>query len=205
MKQQFIAMLSLQDKMNTKVHPDWRSQSFEWYRAIWTECAELMDHHGWKWWKKQTPDTAQIHLEIVDIWHFGLSMLLMQETNIEQLAESLSEQWTEHSHTTDFLQSVEQLASHVLSEHRFSIPLFCQLMTLSDLTFDQLHRQYVGKNVLNFFRQDHGYKDGTYHKLWHGKEDNTHLAELLDQLNAKDPDFDAQLYAALSERYPVLA
>lgn len=36
-------------------------------------------------------------------------------------------------------------------------------------------KQYTGKNVLNVFRQDHGYKAGTYIKVWDGREDNEHL------------------------------
>ena len=56
MRTQIQVMLDLQDAMNKKVHPDWQQQGFEWYRAIWIECAELMDHYGWKWWKKQNPD-----------------------------------------------------------------------------------------------------------------------------------------------------
>ena len=48
-----LTMLRLQDQMNQKVHPDWVSQNYEWYRAVWIECAELMDHVGYKWWKHQ--------------------------------------------------------------------------------------------------------------------------------------------------------
>ena len=39
-----VIMLELQDLMNTRVHQEWRAQGFEWHRAIWIECAELMDH-----------------------------------------------------------------------------------------------------------------------------------------------------------------
>ena len=46
MKQKIISMLSMQDKMNTKVHAQWREQNFQWYWAIWIECAELLDHYG---------------------------------------------------------------------------------------------------------------------------------------------------------------
>ncbi len=54
MKQAFATMLAMQDKMNQKVHADWIAQQFEWYRAIWIECGELVEHYGYKWWKKQT-------------------------------------------------------------------------------------------------------------------------------------------------------
>ena len=76
LREKIKEMLDLQNKINEKVHPHWREQNFEWYRAIWVECAELLDHYGWKWWKKQSPNQAQIELELVDIWHFGLSILL---------------------------------------------------------------------------------------------------------------------------------
>lgn len=202
MKQQLIDMLALQDRMNSKVHPAWREQNYEWYRAIWTECAELMDHFGWKWWKKQTPDLPQIQLEIVDIWHFGMSILLQNSHDYDALAEQLLPHWHSADTTRDFRVAVEQLAGDVLMSKTFSIPLFCQLMTLTDFSADQLYRQYIGKNVLNFFRQDHGYKEGTYHKQWHGKEDNEHLAEVLTTLDASAGHLQEQVYQALEKRYP---
>ncbi len=62
MKEAFAVMLDMQDKMNRKVHPHWIAQEFEWYRAIWIECGELMEHYGYKWWKKQEPDMEQVRL-----------------------------------------------------------------------------------------------------------------------------------------------
>ena len=70
-----------------------------------------------------------------------------------------------------------------------------------DLDFDALHLAYVGKNVLNFFRQDNGYQEGTYQKSWAGREDNEHLVELLGDLDAHAPDFADQVYRALAVRY----
>ncbi|HAG94927.1 MAG: dUTP diphosphatase [Pseudomonadales bacterium] len=195
-------MLELQNRMNSKVHPQWQQQGYEWYRAIWTECAELMDHHGWKWWKKQTPDTHQIQLEIVDIWHFGMSILLTSGDSVESIAETMEAQWKSANSTQDFLVAVEELARNTLTTQHFSIPLFCQLMELSDFSLVQLYHQYVGKNVLNFFRQDHGYKEGTYHKQWHGKEDNEHLAEILNTVSDQTTDLQDTVYKELQARYP---
>lgn len=202
MQQQLTDMLALQDRMNTKVHPQWREQGYEWYRAVWTECAELMDHFGWKWWKKQTPDLPQLQLEIVDIWHFGMSILLVRAQDHTAVAHEIARQWTTQTSTGDFRIAVEALAQDTLTTKSFSIPLFCQLMTLADFSLDQLYKQYTGKNVLNFFRQDHGYKEGTYPRKWHGKDDNEHLAEVLDQLDAGAANFQQALYAALQARYP---
>jgi hypothetical protein len=62
----------------------------------------------------------------------------------------------------------------------------------------------VGKNVLNFFRQDNGYKEGTYVKNWDGREDNEHLSELVAAMDHGAPDFAEQVYAVLAERYAEL-
>lgn len=61
-----------------------------------------------------------------------------------------------------------------------------------------------GKNVLNFFRQDHGYQEGTYRKSWHdGREDNEHLVELVHSLDASRISFQEDLYKALKTRYQI--
>ncbi len=72
-----------------------------------------------------------------------------------------------------------------------------------ETSFDDLHRIYVGKNVLNRFRQDNGYKDGSYRKLWQDREDNEHLAEIMSLLNADATDFPQQIEQALTSRYNV--
>lgn len=56
--------------------------------------------------------------------------------------------------------------------------------------------------VSYFFRQDHGYKDGSYIKVWHGEEDNEVLANLVNSLDANADDFQQQLYSALEAKYP---
>ena len=203
MQTQIQVMLDLQDAMNTRVHADWRQQRFEWYRAIWIECAELMDHYGWKWWKKQTPDIDQVKLEVIDIWHFGLSMLLVNNTSATIIEEQLSSALKKEA-ADDFLESVELFAGDMLVSKTFSIEKFTRMLTASGMSFDELYTGYVGKNVLNFFRQDHGYKEGTYHKLWGGKEDNEHLVELVNTIDTSANDFKEELYAALESRYQIL-
>lgn len=202
MKQQLLTMLELQDAMNAKVNQDWRDRKHEWYRAIWIECAELMDHHGWKWWKKQEIDREQVLLELVDIWHFGLSDLLMTEEGPEECAALIEQNLNLNVEVDDFLAAVESFSGETLNSRHFDIAGFARLMAGIDFGFDELYGQYVGKNVLNFFRQDHGYKDGTYQKIWQGKEDNEHLVELVETLDHSAEDFKDQLYAGLKARYP---
>lgn len=52
-------MAAMQDAHNRQVHAAWREQGYPYYRAVWVECAELLDHFGWKWWKHQQPDADQ--------------------------------------------------------------------------------------------------------------------------------------------------
>lgn len=201
MKSKLLTMLDLQDQMNSKVHPNWRKQDFEWYRAIWTECAELMDHYGWKWWKAQDPDIEQSKLELVDIWHFGLSIMLVNESDKEKIADDIINQWKITKPAYEFREAIEVFASSTLVSKSINIPEFCDLMTLLDMHGDDLYRIYVGKNVLNIFRQDHGYKQGSYIKLWEGREDNEHLVEVAASISVDDPDYQGKIYKGLENIY----
>jgi len=202
LKQALINMLTMQDRMNTRVHPQWVDQRFEWYRAAWIECGELIDHYGFKWWKKQEPDMEQVRLEIIDIWHFGLSALFGDGKSVEAIAEGIEAELAAHRPSgLGVREATEALALHCLETRGFSPSLFRDLMFAADLDFDALYRAYVGKNVLNFFRQDHGYKEGTYVKNWAGREDNEHLVELQAALDAGAPGFADDVYAALQQRY----
>jgi len=202
LKQALITMLTMQDRMNTRVHENWVEQHFEWYRAAWIECGELIDHFGFKWWKKQEPDMEQVRLEAVDIWHFGMSALFVEGKDIEQIAQEMTVELEAHKPTgLGVREATEALALHCLQTKSFSPSLFWDLLLASGLSFDELYRSYVGKNVLNFFRQDHGYKEGTYIKNWNGKEDNEHLVELLTTLDVDDSQFADHVYWALEKRY----
>jgi dimeric dUTPase (all-alpha-NTP-PPase superfamily) len=204
MHQQIATMLELQNSMNAKVHSDWRAQNFEWYRAIWIECAELLDHYGWKWWKKQQPDIDQIALELVDIWHFGLSILLLKDKSVEDLCELVANEFSDIVSTENFPRDLEEFTSNTLISKDFDIKGFAGLMQGIHMDFNQLYVGYVGKNVLNFFRQDHGYQEGTYHKQWGGKEDNEHLVEIVSTLDTSSSTFKDDLYNEMKALYTKL-
>lgn len=198
-------MAALQDKHNKEVHPQWRDQGHEYYRAVWIECGELLDHFGWKWWKYQANDIQQVRLEIIDIWHFGLSDLMRSEMLGDiHIGLSLAERMIMRSNPTgtrDFLEAVETLASKSLHDLKFQVDAFVDVLNALPMTLDELYELYIGKNVLNSFRQAHGYKDGTYIKTWEGREDNEHLAEIAENLDSDDAAFVEDLYVSLEERY----
>ena len=202
MKQKILTMLELQDAMNRKVNPEWREAGYAWYRAIWTECAEMLDHYGWKWWKHQKPDMEQVHLEIIDIWHFALSDLILRHGSMEAAADRAQEGLSNPLQGDDFREAIERMAMDTIAAKSAHIERFASLMQLADLSFNELYKTYVGKNVLNFFRQDHGYKDGSYIKSWNGREDNEHLAEILASLDADADGFKNAVYQRLESAYP---
>ena len=101
----------------------------------------------------------------------------------------------------DFPAAVERMAEASLASRGFDVAAFIDLMNALPLTFDELFEIYVGKNVLNAFRQRHGYKEGGYVKVWNGREDNEHLAELLREMDSAAPTFVADLEDALAARY----
>lgn len=201
MQEALTTMLRMQDRMNTRVHPQWITQNFAWHRAIWVECAELVDHHGYKWWKHQAPDLEQVQLEVIDIWHFGMSAYFREDSTVEELAGEIMALWPESPAELGVLESAEALAAVAAGERRFSVEAFASLLDAASLDFSGLYRQYLGKNVLNFFRQDNGYKEGSYRKLWDGREDNEHLMELLAGIDTAALDAEEQLYSALTTRY----
>lgn len=195
-------MLEMQNEMNCRVDADWLARDREWYRAIWIECAELMDHYGgWKWWKHGETDIEQVMLEVVDIWHFGLSVRINSPDSCAEAAAVIVDEWERPVVSAGFLRDVESLAQAALSDHRFDVSVVPTILGQINRGFDDLYRSYVGKNVLNFFRQDHGYRDGSYRKTWDGREDNLHLVEVVAALNSDADGFRGAIYDSLNERY----
>jgi len=195
-------MLELQDAMNARVNSGWRKANSEWYRAIWTECAEMLDHYGWKWWKHQQPDLDQVRLELVDIFHFAMSDYLLQDNDNEAVASRILAELACPGSINEIRLAIESMAQSTIANQSMHFSEFANIMQLIEMDFDQLYRMYVGKNVLNFFRQDHGYKDGSYIKVWHGREDNEHLVELLTRLDSETASFKDEVYQGLQTRYP---
>lgn len=204
-RDKIVEMLGLQDAINREINPNWRRAANPWYRAIWVECAEMIDHYGWKWWKKQEPNLAQVHLELVDIWHFGLSDLLQRHpepTAADVVARNMRASLD--GVRRGFLAAVEEFARSTIDKKEFDVCGFFELCGEVDLDMNTLYARYVGKNVLNTFRQRHGYKDGTYLKVWNGREDNEHLEDIISVLRIDANHFAEKVYEELQHRYKTL-
>ncbi len=209
-------MLSLQASMNAKVDPNWVESRYPYLRAVVVEGAEAIEHHGWKWWKKQEKDLPQLQMELIDIWHFIMSEILLRnsaehESSLDVLMEMLSTANAQNLidfddqqyliAELDLITKFELLIALSVSK-RIELALFSSIMNDCELNWASLYCQYVGKNVLNMFRQDKGYKEGTYQKIWNGREDNEYLVEIIDSLDSSRLEFKDEVYAALEASYP---
>ena len=206
------AMLALQDGMNRKINPAWLTAGYPFLRAVLVEAVEGLEHYGWKWWKSQSPDLAQLRIELIDIWHFLLSEYLVRADGDQAAAaRALLQDWQSGTRvefdarvydigSLDIRGKLELLAA-MAAVRRTCTPLVADLLASCEVTAAQLFREYVSKNVLNHFRQDHGYKSGEYRKFWDGHEDNVHLAQILQELAATDEELPHALYQSLDNRY----
>jgi len=206
------SMLKLQVDMNVKIDPQWHLAGFAFLRAAFVEAAEALEHYGWKWWKKQTPDMVQLRIELIDIWHFLMSDYLVRAGNDQEgAARAIAAEWSAPPEFTfdgkryapsrmDLREQLELLAA-LSAVRRVHLPLVVALFKGCGLDAASLYTAYVSKNILNHFRQDHGYKTGEYVKMWQGLEDNAHMEELLRTLDAASDTLPARLYEALERRY----
>jgi dimeric dUTPase (all-alpha-NTP-PPase superfamily) len=179
--------------MNETVNPAWVKAGYRWERAAMLEAAELFDHIGWKWWKKQEIDREQCLLELVDIFHFAISLDI-----IEGAADAVaySNMYTHANKKTKRDQDKEYIFERVTkfieicsTYGDIDTAVFFQMVVALDFTLEDIVKWYIGKNVLNQFRQAHGYKQGTYVKNWATAdekaqgteyEDNFVLAQILN-------------------------
>ena len=207
-------MISLQDEMNSQINPDWRNAGYNYIRASWVECAELVEHYNYKWWKKQVRDIPQCQMELVDIWHFILSHLIREGLSAEDMlfyiedAADFEDALEGCEEDMTVLELIEFLVLALLQHEDTNLPdgehivtIFFTLCSKLDLSFDELYSQYIGKNVLNFFRQDNGYKEGTYIKNWNGKEDNEVLSDILNSTSKDVDNIREYIYSKLDEVY----
>jgi len=220
-----LQMLALQQQLNDTTNgKDWEKgmtkngKRIDWKRCIYLECAELIESYPWKHWKNinAQPDYDNIKIEAVDIWHFimsqGLEDYKIQNLgSIEDLADTicnlnnyshfLKETFPPEKNYYEQIEVVETLMRVLFCNESTTklMEAFIDVAVQSGLNLDSLYKLYVGKNILNQFRQDHGYKEGSYIKIWNGQEDNVIMQHILEQSDDITPEM---LYIALEEAYP---
>jgi dimeric dUTPase (all-alpha-NTP-PPase superfamily) len=200
-------MFTLQQKLNDETNGEgWengytkQNRLINWRRCTYMELAELIDSFNWKHWKdiNIAPDWDNVKIEVVDIWHFIMSQGLEEykvanKGNIDDIVRYV----IDCGHFNHFvnepaphpeediyiiISTIEHFMKNALTGDSFDklIDDFFEVALLCGVNFNILYKYYLGKNVLNKFRQDHGYKEGTYIKTWNGKEDNEVMLQILE-------------------------
>ena len=223
-----LEMFRLQQKLNDETNgKGWekgytkQGRIINWNRCIYMECAELIDSFNWKHWKDIdiAPDWDNITIELVDIWHFVMSLGLEFYYN-EKLgtAEDIVREISDSQYFDQFCLDpvkpdnddamlIVSVIEHFMKDALDAKPFyklsddFFETAIQCGVNIDTLYKYYVAKNVLNKFRQDNGYKEGTYQKVWNGKEDNVVLSEMLE----KGPMGIEAIYVALQTEYERLS
>lgn len=215
-------MVNMQNELNIATNgSDWRAgvtlqgREIDWRRCIYMETAELIDSYPWKHWKSiDAPvDEENARVELVDIWHFILS-LAIEMLDVEAAAVCLTNAQQQCQTVAADLTVMQQVAAH---EAMMRVSLerdddsqvyltrlaetFFNACAVAALDFDQLYQIYMAKNVLNKFRQDHGYKEGSYIKEWNGKEDNVVMFEIIATMDIFSGE---TLYQQLKQQYGLL-
>jgi len=223
-----LLMLQLQAQLNDATNGEnWtkgltkNGKVINWNRCIYMECAEMVDSFSWKHWKSinQEPDWDNLQIEVVDVWHFIISLSIENydrelKGNIEDLALNISQlpSFSKIDIDTEEFASQDEVIAKVeniilLSLNKDSLELenliseFFDLVVMSGLNLETLYKLYVGKNILNQFRQDNGYKDGSYIKIWNGEEDNVVMKRVWEENGSIKPE---TLYSELTKVYSTL-
>jgi len=218
-------MLVLQQELNDATNGEgWENgitkngKRIDWKRCTYLECAELIESYPWKHWKNidAQPDYDNIKIETVDIWHFIMSQGLEDYKtqmlgSIEDLADAICALDNYPTFLKETIPTTKNYYEQIEVVENLMKVLFCNEPTAklmeafidvavqSGLNLDSLYKLYVGKNILNQFRQDHGYKEGSYIKIWNGQEDNVTMQGILESSDNITPEV---LYAMLEEAYP---
>lgn len=210
-KQMFELQQQLNDATNGTIWTEGATKEgrqISWLRCIYMEAAEAIDSFNWKHWKDidAKPDLDNAKVELVDIWHFLMSeaihygdagfaeiyndMQPERETNPEKLVEILEK-----------IVAISASANVDKSQNSLYqlFALFFQAIAHMEMDVPELYKRYLVKNQLNTFRQDHGYKDGSYVKMWGDVEDNVIAFKIMDDNPELTPE---QLYEQLESAYP---
>lgn len=226
MEARVLEMLDLQDKMNSLASgDDWRSgmtnkgKVINWRRTVYMELAEAIDSLPWKHWKNidGNIDYDNFKIEMIDIWHFVMSELmkyydkntvtkLILENSNHRSAIKMPIDWKieNNAQLDEIIAPFEELLRISLqsenSEEYFTAFLkqFFISLDSASISLDELYELYIWKNVLNCFRQDNGYKEGTYIKMWNGEEDNVVMQRVL--ANTQNIGFQS-IYDGLTAAY----
>lgn len=209
-KQMFELQQKLNDATNGLIWTEGATKEgrqISWLRCIYMEAAEAIDSFNWKHWKniEGEPDLDNAKVELVDIWHFIMSEAIhFGDTKFaEAYADMQPEREINPELTVEILERMLAIAASANVDKSqnalYEITgLFFKALAAMNMDVAELYKRYLVKNQLNTFRQEHGYKEGTYIKLWGGVEDNVVAFRIMEDYPDLTPE---QFYEKLEKAY----
>lgn len=194
----YKTMVELQHQFNKKIDENYLDKDFNWNSAIIAESGELLDSLGYKWWNQQTPDMDNVKVEAIDLLHFVISEAIqdfyrpkyMEHIVIENTYKDFEAYFTENEQYDNFtILSLETLIGHLNYDQYDRFFIMKKIFKSLEMSNEDVYIAYIVKNCLNKFRQDNGYKDGSYIKDWNGKEDNVIAYEIANKWGADEELF----------------
>lgn len=200
----FANMLELQDSLNiATAGEEWKlgtaanGKGINWFRCMYLEGAELVESYPYKHWKNvgKPADMLNVRVETTDVWHFLMSQMLALYNDVEVISNKfvelyISAQGVEGNDNQMVIgDTFTSLAASLAAENIIDLDktsdeyyetlnkLIKTFFSLTKSVFSdigELEGLYYGKNALNRLRQNNGYKEGSYVKMWASdKEDGT--------------------------------
>jgi len=207
----FNQMLNSQKELNDEIFSDWLAtlNKTNYMAAVLVELGEAISSLDYKWWKAGENDWENFKVELVDILHFLLSSLWFE--NEVQRADAcyffkkgLADRTIRPTELSDEekIKIIEENSLKLLKVDNVTAFMYLgRLFRIISITeLKPLAREFLVKNVLNLFRTHNGYKEGTYKKIWNGKEDNVIAYQLAKEL-IFNKFFTKDLYTKLESYY----
>jgi dimeric dUTPase (all-alpha-NTP-PPase superfamily) len=188
----FGEFVAIQNDLNEFTVSEWKKNlTVDHFRvAILDEMSELLNSTNWKWWKLQDQhDDWNLQIEIIDIFHFALSIFILNNTyhHSKDLEFGTKGDGVNHmltfENTLNHAEFINNMAA-LLSD--YTPTDMDNLFAAAGMNPEEISAIYIVKSQLNFFRQSGGYANGTYQKVQDGMEDNVRLKYFVDMFLQND-------------------
>lgn len=226
--------IRLQDAANKVMAGEaWTSKGIDWVTCSLVEIGEAFGWLAYKHWKKGVePNFHQAFIEIVDSYHFMLSLAIEMGVSAEDLSShaaqyaQINNRLVDEFHAEQDIEkkkalgkfALKELAAHCLDTQRTPKEILyvvsAHLRAAASIGFGEgeFFAGYIPKNTLNLFRQKNGDRQGTYPRMWSFEGATVEDNQVVEFLVKKEPSLafdsfalDAKLQSILDSMSPASA
>lgn len=155
MRDKILEMANMQHKLNQAILKEYDLEKVDDDKlkfALFDELGELVHElkGDWCWWRKsQKPvDWDKVLEELVDVWHFALTVYLQNEG---YLPVTMVE--PEGNKFADIMYEIQEIAS----ANKFILFNLVHLTIMLGFSVDDVYDAYIAKNKVNYERLENNY------------------------------------------------